>query len=640
GHLLLRARYGRAEQRQVRSGRAGAPAGVQPRPRRHARPHRHRPARPHEAAGAGEPCYHAPHHRRPRAAGASHLRRHGRRARRCRRARGGRPRPAARLPVPGGGDCRAAGHSRRAAGRLQALVGLAGRRAVGGLGPGPLPGRGDGDVRVLHRGGRRAHGPSRRRPDQPPGHQGPGGRRRARPRRDRDVLHPVADRGQRDDDEPHRQRRPRAVGPSGRAAPARRRPRAGAGAAAGHHPRDDPRRHPAAAPGPGDDRVRVGQPRRARLRRPGPVRRRPQPHQPPRLRLGHPPLPGGEPGSPRGPGGSRDAAAPPPLATACRRSRTGPQLLAARLPPHPGRGGAGMTRAEPTAAAVHAEVDEWVRRNWDPDDTVEAWWDRLARAGYAAPMLPPPYGRGWSRDLAALVTAALVERGALGPPAGLGLVLAVPTIVAHGTDEQKERFVWRILNGQDAWCQLFSEPGAGSDLASLQTRAVRDGDEWVVTGQKVWTSTGQHADWGMLLARTNPDAPKHQGITYFAFPMRQPGVDVRPLREMTGRALFNEVFLDGARVAHADVIGGVDNGWAVANTTLAVERASIGSGGASAFSAAIPGSIAGHLAQRAGDFAGRSAPGGEGRVGAGTVRRLIALARDRGRAEEPAVRQA
>jgi len=299
-----------------------------------------------------------------------------------------------------------------------------------------------------------------------------------------------------------------------------------------------------------------------------------------------------------------------------------------------------MTRAEPTAAAVHAEVDEWVRRNWDPDDTVEAWWDRLARAGYAAPMLPPPYGRGWSRDLAALVTAALVERGALGPPAGLGLVLAAPTIVAHGTDEQKERFVWRILNGQDAWCQLFSEPGAGSDLASLQTRAVRDGDEWVVTGQKVWTSTGQHADWGMLLARTNPDAPKHQGITYFAFPMRQPGVDVRPLREMTGRALFNEVFLDGARVAHADVIGGVDNGWAVANTTLAVERASIGSGGASAFSAAIPGSIAGHLAQRAGDFAGRSAPGGEGRVGAGTVRRLIALARDRGRAEEPAVRQA
>ena len=145
--------------------------------------------------------------------------------------------------------------------------------------------------------------------------------------------------------------------------------------------------------------------------------------------------------------------------------------------------------------------------------------------------------------------------------------------MAHGTDEQKERYLRDIVTGSEAWCQLFSEPGAGSDLAGLSTTAVRDGDEWVVNGQKVWTSGGQVADLGMLLARTDPDVPKHQGITYFAFDMHQPGVEVRPLREMTGRALFNEVFLTDARVRDDDVIGGLNNGWAVANTTLAFERA-------------------------------------------------------------------
>ena len=143
-------------------------------------------------------------------------------------------------------------------------------------------------------------------------------------------------------------------------------------------------------------------------------------------------------------------------------------------------------------------------------------------------------------------------------------MLAAPTIAIHGTPEQIERFVPEILDGRVGWCQLFSEPNAGSDLASLQCRAERDGDEWVISGQKVWTSGGQVADKGMLLARTDPDLPKHAGISWFAFDMDQPQVEVRPLNEMTGRALFNEVFIDEARVADSALIGGstTAGGWA------------------------------------------------------------------------------
>ena len=190
-----------------------------------------------------------------------------------------------------------------------------------------------------------------------------------------------------------------------------------------------------------------------------------------------------------------------------------------------------------------------------------------------------------------------------------------PTIVTHGTRQQIDTYVRDIVTGRQSWCQLFSEPAAGSDLAGLQTRAVRDGDEWIVNGQKVWTSGGHYADLGMLLARTDPDVPKHQGITYFAFPMHQPGVEVRPLREMTGRALFNEVFMTDARVGDDAVIGGENHGWAVANTTLMNERAGLGSGAGSPMgSGALPGTVAGHLHRRAGDFVAR---GGGRRAGAG-----------------------
>ena len=159
-----------------------------------------------------------------------------------------------------------------------------------------------------------------------------------------------------------------------------------------------------------------------------------------------------------------------------------------------------------------------------------------------------------------------------------GLSLAGPTVVTHGSDELKGRLLRRMFTGEDAWCQLFSEPGAGSDLASLATRAVRDGDEWIITGQKVWNTLAHIADRGMLVARTDPDAPKHKGMTYFALDMHAPGVEVRPLRQITGEAEFNEVYMTEVRVPDADRIGEVNDGWRVSMTTLMNERTTIGGG--------------------------------------------------------------
>src|SRR6185295_680149 len=178
-----------------------------------------------------------------------------------------------------------------------------------------------------------------------------------------------------------------------------------------------------------------------------------------------------------------------------------------------------------------------------------------------------------------VVRSAFGKFGALLPPGGLGLLMAAPTILTQGTPEQIARLVPPILEGQVNWCQLFSEPGAGSDLAGLTTRATRDGDKWIISGQKVWSSQAMQSDYGMLLARTDFDVPKHQGISWFAFRLDQPGVTIRPLREMTGDAVFNEIFLDDAVCDAADLIGGEGNGWAVTQTTLYFERTGIGAGG-------------------------------------------------------------
>ncbi|HEY1740879.1 MAG TPA: acyl-CoA dehydrogenase family protein [Acidimicrobiia bacterium] len=295
--------------------------------------------------------------------------------------------------------------------------------------------------------------------------------------------------------------------------------------------------------------------------------------------------------------------------------------------------------AEVTAEQVRDEVRQWLRDNWSNDLTVADWWDRLAHSGYAAPTFPTThFGKGYSRTLANVVNEEIQKAGAIGPPSGLGYALAAPTIAAHGDDDQKE-WLLRILNGQDAWCQLFSEPGAGSDLAGLQTRAERDGDEFVVNGQKVWTSTAQLCNLGMLIARTDPNLPKHAGITYFRFDMTQPGVTVRPLKEMTGRAMFNEVFIDDCRVHERDILGGLNNGWAVANTTLAAERSSLGSGGSGAVGSAFAGPMAGHLDRPAKEFVGQIRTGGTGAGGAGMADRLIKLARDAGKTDDAHVRQ-
>ena len=212
----------------------------------------------------------------------------------------------------------------------------------------------------------------------------------------------------------------------------------------------------------------------------------------------------------------------------------------------------------------------------------EAWYPTFAASGLVVPTWPKAYG-GLDLDVAA---ARAVEQvlapynlGRLNP---LGLNLCAPALFAHGTEQQRLRYLPRIVDNSETWCQLFSEPGAGSDLASLATRAERDGDEWVLTGQKVWTTWAHVSDWAVCLARTDPDVPKRDGITYFLVDLRAPGITVRPLRHLTGEVDFNEVFLDGVRVPDGQRVGAEGEGWKVANATLSGERQMVsgaGSGG-------------------------------------------------------------
>ena len=226
-----------------------------------------------------------------------------------------------------------------------------------------------------------------------------------------------------------------------------------------------------------------------------------------------------------------------------------------------------------TPALITAELEDLVAQHWDPDQSLAKWRTELVASGLAVPSWPVEWhGRGWPAWTESFVAEELERLGVPGVPTGAAMSIAAPTILELGTDELRERFLLPALTGQETWCQLFSEPGAGSDLAGLTCTAVLEGDTWIVNGQKVWNSSADHADFGILIARTDWEAPKHRGLTYFLIEMHQPGVTVRPLRQMNDYASFNEVFLEGARIPKEWVVGGPGGGWAAAMATLGYER--------------------------------------------------------------------
>jgi alkylation response protein AidB-like acyl-CoA dehydrogenase len=239
----------------------------------------------------------------------------------------------------------------------------------------------------------------------------------------------------------------------------------------------------------------------------------------------------------------------------------------------------------PSEQEFRNEVRSWLEAN-HPGPTPEgddagfefrrAWQRKLNERGWAGLSWPEQYGgSGATLFEQAIFSEELARSGAPQMANTLGLAMGGPTVIGHGTDEQKERYLAPILSADEIWCQGFSEPQSGSDLASLKTKAVRSGDGWVVTGQKVWTTMAHQSKWCMLLARTDPNAAKHRGLTYFLMDMEQDGVETRPLRQITGEAEFNELFMEEARIPDENIVGGENNGWSVAITTLMHERAGL-----------------------------------------------------------------
>ncbi|MBI4898343.1 MAG: acyl-CoA dehydrogenase family protein [Actinobacteria bacterium] len=289
-------------------------------------------------------------------------------------------------------------------------------------------------------------------------------------------------------------------------------------------------------------------------------------------------------------------------------------------------------RDTPAEAELREEIRAWLADNWREGMSREQWWAVLAETGWAAPLWPKQYGgRGASASEAIIFNQERQEIGAEPPPRGIGVPMAGPTIIQHGTEEQRRRFLAPMLRGEEMWCQLFSEPGAGSDLAAIQTKAVRDGDEWVVSGQKVWTTHAQLASWGILMARHDPALPKHQGITYFICDMKAPGVEIVPLKEMTGEAIFNEVFLNEVRISDDLRVGAVGDGWKVSMTTLANERMALGLGGLGGTAAGAPVDLAEADAESSLETMGKLIARGP--------HALVELTRQAGLIDDPVTRQ-
>jgi alkylation response protein AidB-like acyl-CoA dehydrogenase len=210
-------------------------------------------------------------------------------------------------------------------------------------------------------------------------------------------------------------------------------------------------------------------------------------------------------------------------------------------------------------------------------EELKEWRDKLSKKGWIAPAWPKEYGGAGLGVMEQFIMNEEFAEARAPMVGGMGTSMIGPTLIIHGTEEQKKEHLSRILTGEVQWCQGFSEPGSGSDLASLQTRAVRDGDDYVINGQKIWTSGAQYAHWMFMLARTDPDAPKHKGISYFLVDMKSPGVTVRPLVNLANAAFFNEVFFDNVRVPAKNLVGEENRGWYIGTTTLDFERSSIGS---------------------------------------------------------------
>ena len=288
-----------------------------------------------------------------------------------------------------------------------------------------------------------------------------------------------------------------------------------------------------------------------------------------------------------------------------------------------------------TPSALRDEVRAWLDGHWSAEVPRQEWLAAVVDAGYAVPTWPAAwFGRDLDADLADVVVAEFRRAGAPGAAQDKHNLWA-NTVLAFGTEALKQRFIRPLLLDEVAMCLLYSEPGAGSDLAGLQTRAERDGDEWVVTGQKVWTSGARKADYGMLVARTDWDVPKHRGISFFWCPMKQPGIEVRPIRQITGESHFNEVFLDGARIPGDHLVGGLDDGWRVLQTALAYERSVMGDV-ARGPRRAEPKPAAGDEPVDAAVDAEPAASGGP----QGAEVDLWELAKDVGRADDPVIRQA